>query len=154
MNHWAHDSGRKVDILGGCFLIVRRSALNDVGLLDQGFFMYAEDIDWCKRFHEAGWDVVFHPEARAIHYGGASSSNAPARFFLEMLKARKRYWRKHHNRWNRILFTLLNVLELALRVLVYTPILFLMPRWRQEAKHKIVRSLRGIVCLAQVWNCD
>jgi len=86
-----------VDILSGCFWVVRRDALKQVGLLDEGFFMYGEDMDWCKRFKQSGWQVVFLPEAEAIHYGGGSSSNAPIRFFLEKQRADLRYWRKHHH---------------------------------------------------------
>ncbi len=77
--------------------MVRREALNLVGPLDERFFMYKEDVDWCKRFGEAGWAIVFCPEASAIHYGGASSSKAPARFMLEMENANVQYWKKHHS---------------------------------------------------------
>jgi GT2 family glycosyltransferase len=85
-----------VDILSGCFWLARRRALDQVGLLDESFFIYGEDMDWCKRFRDAGWDVVFVPHAYAIHYGGASSANAPIRFFVEKQKADVQYWRKHH----------------------------------------------------------
>src|SRR5208337_5435775 len=59
--HWPQDSPRPVDILTGCFWLVRREALTRVGLLDEGFFMYGEDKDWCKRFWAQGWQVVFVP---------------------------------------------------------------------------------------------
>src|SRR5208283_3259484 len=95
--HWPQDSPRPVDILTGCFWLVRREALTRVGLLDEGFFMYGEDKDWCKRFWAQGWQVVFVPSAEAIHYGGASSSNAPLRFYMEMHRADLRYWKKHHS---------------------------------------------------------
>ncbi len=95
--YWPQDSLRPVDILTGCFWLVRREALTRVGLLDEGFFMYAEDMDWCKRFWEQGWQVFFVPSAEAIHYGGASSSNSPVRFYLEMHRANLQYWKKHHS---------------------------------------------------------
>ncbi len=66
------------------FWFVRRKAMDEVGLLDEDFFFYGEDIDWCRRFRDAGWEVVFYPEAETIHFGGASSGNAPVRFYLEM----------------------------------------------------------------------
>ncbi len=50
MNYWNHDSVRSVDALSGCFWMVRRKALKEVGLLDEDFFLYGEDIDWCKRY--------------------------------------------------------------------------------------------------------
>jgi GT2 family glycosyltransferase len=98
MKYWAHDDIRKVDIITACLCMVRRAALNDVGLLDEEFFFYGEDVDWCKRFKKADWDIVFYPHAQAIHFGGASSARAPIRFYIELQKADLRYWRKHHGR--------------------------------------------------------
>lgn len=69
-----------VDVLNGWFWMARREAVDQVGLLDERFFMYGEDIDWCKRFHQCGWRVVYFAGAEALHYGGASSSAAPVRF--------------------------------------------------------------------------
>jgi hypothetical protein len=86
-----------VEVMSGCCLFVRRSALTMVGELDQRFFIYKEDVDLCKRFADAGWKVRFYPTARIIHYGGASSSATPARFLIEMEKANREYWRKHHS---------------------------------------------------------
>ena len=94
--YWTHDAIRKVEVLSGCFWCVRREALESVGMLDEKFFMYSEDIDWCRRYRDAGWDVVFYPHAEAIHFGGVSSSNSPIRFYIEMQKADIQYWEKHH----------------------------------------------------------
>jgi len=87
-----------VDVLVGCFWTVRREALDEVGLLDEGFFIYAEDVDWCKRFWEGGWRVDFCPAASAIHYRGASTvKKDPVRFALTQQRSILRYWKKHHN---------------------------------------------------------
>ncbi len=96
MPYWPHDTTRKVEVINGCFWAVRRSAMETVGLLDETFFMYGEDMDWCRRFRLAGWPAVFFPGARAIHFGGASSALAPVRFYIEKQKANLGYWRKHH----------------------------------------------------------
>jgi GT2 family glycosyltransferase len=96
MKWWDHSYERKVDVLSGCFWFVRRVALKQVGGLDEAFFIYAEDLDWCKRFHAADWDVIFYPGAKAIHFGGASSDNAPVKYYVEQQKAMLKYWRKHH----------------------------------------------------------
>ena len=98
MGDFDHASERNVEVLSGCFLMARRKAIGEVGLLDERFFIYKEDVDWCKRFGEAGWRVRFYPQASAIHYGGASSLVAPAAFLIEMEKANLQYWRKHHTR--------------------------------------------------------
>lgn len=116
MNNWAHDATRDVDALSGCFWIVRRSAMEKVGLLDERFFIYGEDLDWCKRFHEAGWRVVFCPGSQAIHYGAASSANAPVHFFLQMQKADLQYWRKHHGLAQMFVYALIVALRHMLRL--------------------------------------
>lgn len=110
------DTPSSVDVLSGCFWMVRREALKQVGLLDENFFMYLEDVDWCKRFHEAGWKVVYFPHAEAIHYGGGSSSNSPVRFFRELLRSRLLYWRKHHGRARQMAILLISLLNLTVRI--------------------------------------
>jgi GT2 family glycosyltransferase len=90
------DKLAEVEVLSGCFWVARRTAVAKVGGLDERFFFYAEDVDWCKRFREAGWTVLYVPAGRATHFGGGSSSNAPLRYSIEILRANLLYWRKHH----------------------------------------------------------
>ena len=62
-----------MDAVNGAFLLVRMAAVRDVGLLDEGYWLYMEDLDWCKRFWEAGWRVFYDPATRALHVKGGSS---------------------------------------------------------------------------------
>lgn len=110
------ESPTRVDILSGCFLVVRREAIEHVGLLDEAFFIYGEDMDWCKRFSQSEWSVVFVPAAESIHYGGASSANAPLRFFIEMQRADCQYWRKHHSPLSAALYEALSMLHHVVRI--------------------------------------
>jgi GT2 family glycosyltransferase len=96
MTNWDHDDVRVVDILSGCCWFARRQAVQEVGGLNEAFFMYGEDMDWSVRFSRGGWAVVFNPVATITHYGGASSSRQPTRFFIEMQRADLQYWRMHH----------------------------------------------------------
>jgi len=118
MRYWAHDEVRKVDVLSGCFWIARREAVEQVGFLDEEFFFYGEDVDWCKRFHLAGWGVVFYSEAEAIHFGGASSGNAPLKYFLELQNANLRYWRKHYGCLGGWGYTAISLLRHTLRLIL------------------------------------
>src|SRR5262245_10344437 len=79
MRNLDYSRRQEVGVLNGCFWLARRSAVDQVGGLDERFFFYAEDIDWCKRFRDAGWKIVLEPAATAIHFGGGSSGNAPLR---------------------------------------------------------------------------
>jgi GT2 family glycosyltransferase len=93
-----HDETREVEVLNGWFWMTRRRAFEQVGGLDETFFMYGEDIDWSLRFHNAGWKLMFLASATAVHFGGGSSSNAPVRFFIEQQRALLLYFKKHHSR--------------------------------------------------------
>jgi len=117
MFYFKHDAILSIEVLAGCFLMVRRDAFEQVGYLDDQFFMYAEDIDWCKRFHRAGWQIVFFPEAEAIHYGGASSANSPLRFSVAQEKSLFQYWAKHHGTISRFALFCIIILQHTLRII-------------------------------------
>ncbi|HME70262.1 MAG TPA: hypothetical protein VKM54_10400, partial [Myxococcota bacterium] len=88
-----------------------------VGGLDTRFFMYAEDMDLCLRYRRGGWRVTFYPAAEIIHYGGASSAAAPARFWIEQQRANLQYWKKHHGSTSAGVFYLILVFYHLLRVM-------------------------------------
>ncbi len=71
---WAHDEAREVDWAVGAALLMRRAALDEVGYLEERFFMYAEDLEWCWRAHRRGWEVRFEPSAVVRHVGNASGA--------------------------------------------------------------------------------
>lgn len=139
------DKGDKaVGVLSGCFWVVRRRALSDVGLLDEGFFMYAEDTDWCRRFWQAGWKVTYVPTATAIHHGGGSSARMPVKSYVEMHRANLRYWRKHHGLLGQVGVYLIMLLHQILRIVAGSA-LFITSHSRREAVRPIVR--RSVACL-------
>jgi GT2 family glycosyltransferase len=82
--------------LGACML-ARRSAIEQVGLLDEGYFLYSEEIDWCRRFRDAGWTVLTAPAARVVHHGGQSSRQLPERSFVQLHRSRARYFGRYHS---------------------------------------------------------
>jgi|SRR3990172_3060121 len=117
MTYWSHDTTRRVDVLSGCFWLIRQQALDTVGLLDEDFFMYSEDVDFCKRVWRAGWEVVYWPHVKVVHYGGICSSHFPVHFNVAMLQAGRQYWRKHHGRVARICFWAISLLHQARRTI-------------------------------------
>jgi len=98
MKGYAYECIDDVEVLTGWFWMVRRQSLEQVGGLDEQFFIYGEDIDWSYRFKKAGWRVVIYPDAEALHYGAASSAQAPTRFYVEMRRANLQFFHKHHGR--------------------------------------------------------
>ncbi len=97
MFYFPHDRTLSVDVIVGCFSMIRREALDQVGLLDEGLFMYGDDVDWCRRARNAGWDVVFYPGARAIHDRGKTTAPFPVHFAVAQQRSVLHYWKKHHS---------------------------------------------------------
>jgi GT2 family glycosyltransferase len=140
MNYFDREQTAEVDVLNGWFWLIRREALNQVGPLDETFFMYGEDIDWCKRFRDRGWKVVYYPKTESIHYGGASSSKAPVRFYIEMQRANLQYWRKHFNPFSQALYFAIVFGHQILRLLGYG-LLSASKSRRADASFKAKRSI-------------
>jgi N-acetylglucosaminyl-diphospho-decaprenol L-rhamnosyltransferase len=110
---WDRSNEREVDWVSMACMLLRRSALQDVGLLDEHFFLYAEELDLCTRLKAAGWKVLFTPEVEVVHEGGVSTGLS-RRMALEHSKSIYRYFAKHRARgWRR---ALLPFAWLALRV--------------------------------------
>jgi len=87
-----HDRVAEVDWLSGPALLVRREAADAVGLFDEDFFMFSEEVDWMTRFRRAGWKVLFYPDAEVVHVGGASHGG---RMYVENLRGHLRWFAKH-----------------------------------------------------------
>lgn len=149
MKDFHFDRTTDIDVLNGWFWMARREALNQVGPLDERFFMYGEDLDWCKRFHLAGWRVVFYPEATALHYGGASSKNAPARFLVEKQRANLQYWKKYHGRISLFFYLLIGCLGYAIRLMGWSVVYLTQRSSRHRAEIEVQQYLK---CLRWTFN--
>lgn len=90
------DSPVSVEAVSGAFMMTRMVAVREVGMLDERYFMHCEDLDWCKRFNDAGWSVRFVPRAVAVHLQGASSRKRPVRVLWYKHHSMMRYYRKFH----------------------------------------------------------
>jgi GT2 family glycosyltransferase len=107
METWAHDVPRPVEIIQGACLILRRSALEQVGYLDERFFIYSEDDDICMRLRKDGWTLSWLPFAEVIHYGGQSTSQVQAEMFLELYENKLKLMRKHYGRSGAAIYKLI-----------------------------------------------
>jgi GT2 family glycosyltransferase len=91
------DAPRAVDWVMGAAVLLRRQALEEVGLFDEGFFLYSEEVDLQVRLRRAGWEVHYFPEAKVVHHESQFSADIPERRINEMWRSRHRYWNKHHS---------------------------------------------------------
>lgn len=98
-----------VDYVEGACLLVRREAFEQAGGLDEGYFMYAEEVDWCYSMRRAGWQVWYQPEAHIIHYGGGSSRNRRTQREADLYRSRVRFFRKNYG----------DTAAIALKMLIY-----------------------------------
>lgn len=85
-----------VEAVSGAFMVVRLKALRDVGLLDEGYFMHCEDLDWCKRFQLSGWAVGYIPSTNVIHAKGVSSASRPIGVLWALHKGVIRFFNKFY----------------------------------------------------------
>jgi GT2 family glycosyltransferase len=76
--HLGDDEPGEVDAVNGAFMLCRAEAVREVGLLDEGYWLYMEDLDWCRRFWQAGWKVFYEPAGVALHVKGGSSDRRRA----------------------------------------------------------------------------
>lgn len=95
MTYWDFNQTREVDFAGGSCLMVRREAIEEVGLLDEDYFMYTEEADWCYRMWQHDWKVYYYPEAKIIHLGGRSSRKYGSDLLLQLYVSRNRFIGKH-----------------------------------------------------------
>ncbi len=150
MFFFKYDKIRSVDVLVGCFMMARREAVDQVGMLDERFFIYAEDIDWCKRFWKAGWEIMFNPGAEVIHYGRSSSSNDPLRFSVEQMKAVLQYWKKHHGVVKRTIFLIILFIHYSSRIIISILVDLIKPKNEKEIfsrSSKHIASLHSLIYL-------
>jgi GT2 family glycosyltransferase len=116
MSWWDADDSRPVDVVSGCFMLVRRETIDQVGKLDERYFMYGEETDWCYRFTKAGWKVLFTPDAQIIHLGGSSSDRVRLPMRLQLRASILLFIKSHRSRFSYILASLAVSLFFALRV--------------------------------------
>ena len=115
---WDRTTEREVDVVSGMFMLVSREAIDDAGPMDEDYFVYAEETDWCFQIARAGWRVVHVPDARVIHIFGASTKKkVPAETRIEYHKSLYRFFRKNRGSFPALLILILRSLKAILYVL-------------------------------------
>lgn len=112
------DEVGEVDALMGAFMMIPRTVVDKVGMLDEEFFMYGEDIDWCYRIKEAGYKIMYYPKEKIIHFKGSSSKKKKAKTTYEFHRAMILFYRKHYNDKYNIFIKILVYIGVALRMIL------------------------------------
>jgi len=118
MTWWGRNDAREVDVVTGCFMLVRKEAISEIGLMDEQFFMYSEETDWCYRFKAKGWKNWFTPDGEIVHIGGASAAKLGARRAELQSNSDVRYMFKHWSKPRAFIGLALLTMFYALRLVV------------------------------------
>jgi GT2 family glycosyltransferase len=98
MHRWDLATPRQVEVIKGACLLLRRQALDEVGLLDEGYFIYTEEVDLCYRLAQAGWRLWWVPSARVIHREAQSTSQVAEEMYLQLYRSKVQFYRKFGGR--------------------------------------------------------
>ncbi len=146
-----HGQPREVDWTNGACMLVRREAMEQVGLLDEEFLIYAEETDWCYRIKEAGWKVYYLPEVSVYHHEGQATNQTRPRRRFRINRTILLFFRKHYG-WLRTLGLRLILLLTSLgRMLVWGP-LYLVGWRRPLARLEVIYN--GRTALIGLWRDD
>jgi N-acetylglucosaminyl-diphospho-decaprenol L-rhamnosyltransferase len=144
MARWETHSYRKVDILLGACLMMRKEALDEVGLLSEDYFMYTEEVDLCFRLGQRGWEIYWIPEAEIIHYGGQSTSQVSRQMFIHLYQSKLLFFKKHYGSVSAFLYKLI-LLFTSLARLSLTPIAYLSPSSQREKRLELAHNYSQLV---------
>ena len=137
MEKWPHDRAQVVDTVQGACLILRREALERVGLLDERFFIYSEEVDLCQRIRQDGWSIHWVPWAQIVHYGGQSTRQVAEAMFLQLYRGKILYFRKHFGNQATQVYKLILLLA-AVQRLLCVPLAWLV--YSSERRQQVVMA--------------
>jgi GT2 family glycosyltransferase/nucleoside-diphosphate-sugar epimerase len=127
-----------VEAISGAFMLVRRSAIRKVGVMDEGYFMHCEDLDWCMRFHQSGLGILFVPQVEILHVGGVCSTSRPISVEYYKHKGMVRFYRKFFQSQYPAFLMWLVLAAIGLRFVFRASVLFIK---RKAPSHKLAADL-------------
>lgn len=134
LEQWDNQMPRRVEAIKGASLLLRRAALDQVGLLDESYFMYTEEVDLCYRLSQAGWELWYVPQAVVVHFGGASSRQAHTTMYVTLYRSKAQFYRKFGGDWRARRFKLWLTLAYLPRAVATTLAGLVLPNVRDSAR--------------------
>ena len=131
LKKWESSHPQEVEVLMGACLLVRKQVLDQVGLLDDDYFIYSEEVDLCYRIQRAGWRMYWVPQAEVVHFGGQSTQQVPTEMFLNLYHSKIKYFRKHYG-WPSVQLYKLILRFAALSRLILAPFVIFERSSRRE----------------------
>ena len=145
MTWWDHADYREVDVLTGCFLLVRRESIEQIGVMDEQFFIYGEETDWCWRFKRAGWKCIFAPVGQVIHLGGQSTRLQSGPMLLQLRGSLLLFFKKNRSYVEYLIACLLTALFFGVR-LPWWSIMSLLNPTQESIRTRCYYYAKGFIC--------
>jgi N-acetylglucosaminyl-diphospho-decaprenol L-rhamnosyltransferase len=145
MQDWPITKPRDVDVLMGACLIVRRKVLDQIGFLDESFFIYSEEVDLCTRIRNFGWRIIWVPTVAVEHLGGQSTEQIQSEMFLQLYRGKIQYFRKHHSTLEVWLYKLVLIIATLAR-LALIPFAYLERSTKKNEHLKLSSNYRRLLC--------
>lgn len=152
MTWWDFDSVREVQTVCGSCSLVRKKAVDQVGLMDEVYFVYGDDPDWCYRFKKNGWEIMFTPDGQIIHYGGQTTKQMARKFRLQLHGSELIFMKLHRGRLMFILARFLTALFLFMRVPYWLATAILSKSKRKRSVETARTYLIGGFCCLWGWK--
>lgn len=150
MQSWPLSEARQVEVLQGASLMLRKAALDQVGLLDESYFMYTEEVDLCYRLQQAGWTLYWVPGSVIVHYGGQSTTQVAEKMFLHLYQSKLKFFRKHHGPLAGTAYKLVLFFTSILR-LILAPAAYLQPEEQKKRNLQLAGNYRRMLQLLPGW---
>lgn len=144
MPKWDRDTSRQIDIAQGACLIIRHQVLDQVGLFDEKYFMYSEEMDLCLRILQARWNIYWVPSAEVIHYGGQSTEQVATVMFVQLFRSKVIFFRKHYGERRAQAYKMILLITSLVR-LAFSPLILLEHPSKRRLHRDLVNRYRKLI---------
>ena len=141
---WHHGEIREVGWVSGACLLIRRTVVEQVGLLDPGIYMFYEDLEWCMRIRRKGWKIFYQPHSQVYHLGGQSTRKNLGKMLVISQHSLFYLFNKYFGHRQLLALRLLTMVEMVLRFLLWGSLFLVHPRRREEGRQRL-RAYREIL---------
>lgn len=141
LTYWDHKDSRYIDLLLGACMVIRKKTVDDIGLMDEDFFIYGDDAEYCFRIKKAGWRIFYLPKAEIIHYSGQSSKQDLTNMRYHLTKSYYIFFKKYYGTINALSYRIMVLLLYSVRTIFILPILILSNKSVYKKKFDIYLKL-------------
>ena len=142
MSYWPHDDTREVELISGACMMVRKDTIEQIGLMDEHFFLYGDETDWCYRMRKNGWKIYLHADAEVIHLGQRSMKRNSVITVYWSCKSMCLFFLKHHGRLSALTYRAMVFIFIGVRIPVYWLLQYFRPSNRFQIQGVLKQYLR------------